>query len=116
MNKYCLDIELAKELYKRGIVKDACNWWAEDTELIVVSTRDIVEDCSNLICPAPISDELMELLPEEGLCYFSIMYSGSSCSVAYDHQTRCVNFVDTKLSNALAKMILWLDDNGYLKK
>ena len=141
MNKYCLDLELAKELYKRGIIKDAEFWWTNHDEMKPMGDVGIIprERRSEVvcgwdfdICPAPIAEDLMELLPEElpeekwtnaqkltieKYYSFVVFYFGDSKSSNYPEDDITLGYVeDTKLSNALAKMLIWLDDEGYLKK
>jgi len=150
MNKYVCDKDLAQELDKRGIVKDAENWWVYVPDMVNVDMNQfeslkelytyieehdakhwVLNSCNMSerkkklfkAIPAPIAEELLELVPDRiithldgvsGMFYlnlkkYSVCYKAEMYTTVYSQSANT-------LSNALAKMLIWLDDNGYLKK
>lgn len=101
MKNYCVDLEIAKELKDNGFPQNSYFWWNK--------TR-----CS---ITAPTSDEILKELPKEIKtkrdCYridigYDIVKKVWYCGI-------CEFFEDKKLSNALAKMWLYLKKEGYIK-
>ena len=114
MNKYVTSLELSKELYEKGIVTDSEWWWVLESGDWVLYHKNSLIGTHNEHYPAYIAEELSEILlrRETSIAYvdgkYEIYYE-SSKGIDYDH---CL--YDTKLSDALAKMILWLKKEGYL--
>lgn len=163
MSKYCCDLELSKQLYVKGIVKDAENWHYQVTEIdasiqnanltnhakgvygycnpttiryvvepkkdeIHMSLANVLKNIAyKIICPAPITDELLEKLPVEYEMNDSTYnietskFEASGGTVYYQAAFRAADdeihdCVDTKAADVLAKMLLWLKDNDYLEE
>ena len=124
MDKFVCGIELAKELYKRGIVKDAEFWHFNMFNKESIQMFDGVERIGSdikSVCPAPIAEELMELLPsrfesKDDWHYLSTRKNSILHFISYDSKLHPIKIIsDKKESNARAKMLIWLDDEGYLK-
>lgn len=160
MEKYCTSLGLSKELYDKGIMKDAEFWWYESITKVrrekqnyttsgepIVMARDTVttrnyistrkdfkkekELLSNYsfqvkdreLCPAPIAEELLSIMPEELIIddcseSYTVVKEDNIYLVTYGDDTR--DFLeqtqDLKLSDACAKMLLWLHKEGYLNE
>ena len=122
MKEYVCDLELAKELFKRGIVSDAYHWHSE-VGVIQANVFTIEFKNDSLVYPAPIAEELLEIMPERIYVKIDnkkieyVLYESKiSCwYINFEYSLTIKAFTDEKLSNALAKMLIWLDDNGHLK-
>ena len=144
MNKLVTDLELSKKLYEAGIVTDAENCYITNVDFNKIDTDkyesifEAVKYCNDngitktkvvpyvemsdskkrrlKYCPAPIAEELLELMPEMFIDelgyhkYLEVTKIFNKYYVKYGD----IEESDTKLSNALGKMALWLKENGYL--
>jgi len=118
MKEFCVDLELAKELKENGFPQDTDKvWYKYGNPLIDEYTDEIVSRLwannykvreNNIQCSAPISDEILKELPPNSYC-------------GKDKENFICAYLDfeeedkKKLSNALAKMWLYLKKAGYIK-
>jgi len=119
MNKHVCSLELSKQLYEAKIVTDAEYWWVKSSlqELYFI-TEDLRNPCHIKLCPAPIAEELLELMPEmfiDELGYYKYL-KVSKVAGKYYINYNDIEQSDSKLSNACAKMLLWLKAEGYLNE
>ena len=129
MGKMTLSLELSKTLWERGVKLETEKWWVDFHQGYGEDHREYnkkliwelrYKDSSiyfpNRI-PAPSTDELVEILPRE----ISIMQLPEGDSFRWDvgynaYQMKLQKFEYAKngeLPEALAKMVIYLLDNGY---
>jgi len=101
MNKHVCSLELSKQLYEAKIVTDAEHWWyLVDFEIgYVLEPKSYSVPNIPRLYPAPIAEELLELMPE---------------NIEVNKVSSLKTFRDKKLSNACAKMLLWLKSENYI--
>lgn len=133
MDNYVVDLEIAKELKKEGFPQEGLWWWQFTYEIKytprVKSGKYVPMGFKN--CIAPISDEILKELPlhlekKDNFYWLNISreaYDANSkrsyYEISYDNwENKCLDAIcieDDKLSNALAKMWLYLKKEGYIK-
>lgn len=133
MKEYCVDLELAKELKENGFFQNTKFCWEEDyldgtgqPDIILLKNRNRFPEANYY--SAPTSDEILKELPSEiyknyGQSYGLLIAKNygednrDGYSVDYDNDgnSEVEIFADLKLSNALAKMWLYLKKEGYIK-
>lgn len=127
MREYCVDLEIAKELKENGFPQTSIyNWfWDNCNEDYFVQIKALDEE-DTLICSAPNSDEILRELPEEVRGFkFRIEKTNNIWEVNYYIWEEAPGLMeevslgrelceDKKLSNALAKMWLYLKKEGYI--
>jgi len=125
-------LELCKKLKELGYSQNAGGWywvdlgngWKPRIEWLGVVDEEIPPE--DFYIKAPTIRELVEWLPsnikEDYLIsyYFRIERTDEEwfCKyerLSYDEPVILVLFSDIKLSNALAKMLIWLIKNGYVR-
>ncbi len=144
MNKYVCDKELAKQLYEKGIITDSEMWWLDFRHinkntgvknqglLLCVKTKgkgyfslelDRFPTRQDLAIKTPtfLPCELLEKMPRLIMLGSKNMYLNcakdlnSQYVVVYESDDSCLYVAnDSKLSNACAKMLLWLEKKGHL--
>lgn len=130
MNNYSVDLEIAKELKVKGFPQTSYLIYATPTwengayrvKGIPFIKHEIKELQFSDDISAPISDEILKELPtilelEESLFFLGINCLEGGYNAYY--QTNCaaelIEIFDTKLSNALAQVWLYLKKEGYIK-
>jgi len=123
MKDYYVDLEIAKELKENGFPQDCIYKWNKMKnglyEICIIP--DDLE-----IFHAPISDEILKELPTELWgCMLNIDKTNKGYYVwylpihsEYDKRPKhdiCPGHAKKKLTNALAKMWLYLKKEGYIK-
>lgn len=113
MNKYVVDLEIAKELKNNGFLQDSKFSWEYDDVNSCDCIQSIDKEFSHFnTVNAPMSDEILKELPK---------YIDSRPLTIIIANTNIVEYlnipsqIDEKLSNALAKMWLYLKKEGYIK-
>lgn len=124
MKEFCVDLELAKELKENGFPQRSQFKWCEDEENYpeswVAYDTSAMGCTKDIVCSAPCSDEILKELPDQTDGYLQIL-TDELWEVGYaDHGEFTYiegNFYekDQKLSNALAKLWLYLKKEGYIK-
>ena len=119
MNKYVIDLELAKKLEDLRVKS-----WGEGYNKPFVRMRGNGDTCDvEILYPAFTNEEMLERLPsfiygevfnyeliiskKELTNMYIVKYEGSEDNLMYVQ--------DKKLSNALARMWIWLIENGYVE-
>jgi len=132
--KYVTSLELSKQLYAKNIITDAEHWWLGQTLLPYYDLVQTEVDRDKVTpYPAPTAEELLELMPlhitirkNPYIIDVFKMFTEENCQVEYrvvsvdDGQSENAGewyeyFTAPKLSDACAKMLLWLHEKGYLK-
>jgi len=133
IEKYVVSLELAKKLKEAGWEKETVYWWWErrssSGKLITQEARykddpPIFLDGNTveIIAPAPLAEEMLEELPKKitkhSLTYWLTMDYDDAYIMTYSDCDwfAIVQSMDKKLSNALARLWLWLKENGYLEE
>jgi len=131
MKEYCVDLEIAKELKENEFPQNTFFIWSKDREGDLITKKifgnPYSEECTN----APTSDEILKELPnnikDPNFHYFYHLKIEKSpihdemylISYGITNQDRAwmeqYHIDDKKLSNALAKMWLYLKKEGYIK-
>ena len=139
MKEYCVNLELAKELKENGYPQNSYNRYQVDIlgeveiETLEFSDHDHVKECYS----APTSDEILKELPNfiihnntnYYLNIFRDTYTGIRPEITenyYEVSYITLHFLcldapnnycveEDKLSNALAKMWLYLKKEGHIK-
>ena len=123
MKEFCVDLEIAKELEKEGFIQNTHFYHRIQKDGIGEFT-DFCDTKSNspfmkfkALYSAPTSDELLKELPEcilgKNTSYHHYIWKEA---IAYrDDNIELICFYDKKLTNALAKMWLYLKKEGYIK-
>jgi len=114
MKEYCVDLELAKELKEAGFPqKSVWSYFNEDSEDLAIVGTEL-----DIAISAPCSDELLKELPIEVNGFiFRIERTNTDYVLGYFEydEIRFGYFHNIKLSNALARMWLYLKKEGYIK-
>ena len=120
MKEYCVDLELAKELKEAEFPQKSEKWWNQTRYGYELQRQKGY--CYPLNYPAPTSDELLNQLPawtDSG--QVGILKEENSYRITFfindevNYEDGYKEFNDKKLSNALAKMWLYLKKEGYIK-
>jgi len=137
MKKYCVDLEIAKELKENGFPQSTEIVWCYYYDSNVRSGERIWGimkydkfDKINTQISAPISDEILKELPHQikipckydpsldYLCDLTIYKNANDFEVGYSNVYSLaleLSFKNYKLSNALARVWLYLKKEGYIK-
>jgi len=108
MEEYCVDLEIAKELKENGFPQNSHFIHSKDRYGHIISTKIIGNPYSEKCINAPTSDEILKELPP-------LMYIWK-CLDEYKIDYPDIEVMkDKKLSNALAKMYIYLKKEGYIK-
>ena len=144
MKEYCVSLELAKELKENGFLQKSFNSWVKSYD-VGKELKGIIPDCGSFYWfdkeqmidryeierySAPTSDEILKKLPsfifnnDGDNCYLTISkdyYTDKFKAVYVINYNSVSGFTpvkemeEEKLSNALAKMWLYLKKEGYIK-
>jgi len=112
------DFEYAKKLKELGVEQESLFYIDKDDVVSSMETLFEIGDCElTYNFSAFTSDELLKLLPlhvqlENGFKYFNIEYDYDNEYVIYQNLNEDLS--DSKLSNALAKILIWLIENKYI--
>lgn len=131
MKDFCVDLEISKELKENGYFQETLNWYIEDIKTGKIYFNKSQYPTESKTYYAPFPDEILKELPREikdpNFDYFYhlkiekspihdemylISYGITSQDRAWMEQ---YNTDDKKLSNALAKMWIYLKKEGYIK-
>lgn len=110
--------ELSKQLRDKGFRKDSCFYWYED-EGIWKLTEIFDETLDDI--PAYLLSELLEYLQKQYPIGKLTLYkpenllSNNLWQYGSDMNLPCTYFEDKNMCNAVAKTILWLINNKYIK-
>lgn len=110
------DYELAKKLKELGVKQKSLFFHYFDD---IIIGRTLPQELKNKNCALFTSDELLKMLPNT-LDYFkyilTILKDYDGVTVAYEDKNMDskIWFYDAKLSNALAKMLIWLIEKKYI--
>lgn len=127
--KYCVDLELAKKMYDKGLKIDSLfNYvkWLEHPWTLVLGKPENKQQLKVDIIPAPIAEELMEILPEdiyEGYNNYDLTvtkynnYYEATYEELVEDYGREVRYEceDKKLSNTLSRLVLKLINEEILE-
>ena len=119
MKKYCVDLEIAKELEESGFPQETYFWWNE-CFITKISTYEIHSQKGYLEgkhLSAPTSDEILKELPItiNKVKNLTIHKGNTEYYVNYQEYNKHPIIYDKILSNALAKMWLYLKKEGYIE-
>jgi|GEM_PF-4312247 len=133
LENICCDLEISKSLKEKGFRQDGLWIWViakRPSDGVVLFDRTTAKNCNVDKYSAPTAEELLMELPKvlENDVYddfyldLRIYEKESECFYKdrWEERTLYINdekvsFVDKKLCNALAKMWIYLKDNGLLK-
>lgn len=137
MKEYCVDLELAKELKENGFPQENSNFYWQINHLfnnnLYFRFKDslgfnyeqyLQEDSGQEIYSAPTSDEILKELPNyisKDIIYDLTIKNYPATFIVYykncfeEKELIDFRFTDKKLSNALAKMYIYLKKEGYIK-
>ncbi len=119
MKKYCVDLEIAKELKENGFKSKTYFRYQIDTlgEVEIETNEFAVHDHVADIFNAPASEEIIKELPKEidnNTFQIHFFKSKKLWSVGYfDYYEPWIYLEDKKLSNCLALVWLYLKKEGY---
>jgi len=138
MMKNYADRELCQQIYDRKLILDAEMCYANEYRdleqepiRVMIDEYKECKDTKAFICPAYNCVELLDALPDEiyfnsikeyaypvimPLNYFEIKYMATYVVDGKNVNERMLSISDFEPCNALAKMILYLDDKGLLKE
>ena len=112
--------ELSKKLHEAGIVVKSEFYWADKPKpfLSRASDEEMMSAAGTLTYPAPLAVELFEKLPQRVEDeYMNLYRSDFGWEMSYDGEAlNGKYFTDKLLPNALAKMLLYLEENNLLPK
>lgn len=113
MKEHCIDLELAKELDEKGFPKTIYCWYRcyANNKLKWFCGLYDEDDKVNKQLFAPNSDELLKELPK----WTGVEKAPLGWFVSNDIELPGENFIDKKLSNALAHLWLDLKKAGHIK-
>lgn len=133
MKKYCVDLEIARELKENGFPQKGYYWWHcyKGKDFCIEQNTIQYRENEQIPCDsglaidyvAPTSDELLEHLPAECKIKGYRAYLDILCYPDF-YQVRYyivgnkfdLNYCEPKLSNALAKMCIYLKKEGYINE
>ena len=109
MKEYCVDFEIAKKLKKYNFPQESLYYYFTGGQDVILEDFGSI---NYLICSAPSSEELLEYCP-----YGTTMlkYKINNIWLIENPDVPGMNLTDKKLSNALAKMWLYLNKEGNIK-
>lgn len=116
MKKYCVDLEIAKQL-QRHRFKSCSNKWCynEETDNYFITDDLIGIGCTVFYkCQAPMAEEILAELPPN--TKIEKLNFSLGWFISNEFETPGMNWSDNKLSNALAKMWLSLKKEGLLNE
>lgn len=120
------DREICQEAQNKGVKIDSNFWWKKDENkpYLVLKNSRYFNSKGNIICPAPLTDEILEKLPEvikkEGIIYrINIFKEDGVWFVKYYYCDGEVylsrySFEDKKLSNALLRLAIKLKEENII--
>lgn len=120
MEEYCVDLEIAKELFENGFPqKCKCQWvrcYSNNGKWgwYFFEYKDS-DDRVNKQIDAPTSDEILKELPDGIKIVKQIGLNSGIFAIACPVGNKIKYFEDKKLSNALAKTWIYLKKEGYIK-
>ena len=118
MEKYCVSLEIAKKLKEAGWKKPVKFWWklwkdipSDEGHYIIVP----VVNASFTDFPAPLSDEILEELPDRLDGGWLTCQKVDLWEVGYEKEPMGKSWEDNSLPNALALMFIHLKSNNLLE-